>query len=147
MTNPELNATIAELLGESDHHYVMKRGMYYRPNAHGYTYEESQAWRLPLAEAQKHEQVGPYVIDPVTIKKCPPRDFAGSLDVMATAEAQLYSDVWTFYTHAVLCRTVWAKNPCNDDDEIRTALLSASAPIRAQAFIDALKFCPNALKP
>lgn len=45
---------------------LMKRGLWYRPDAKGYTDRQSEAWKLPREEAKEHE----YPHDePVTIRE------------------------------------------------------------------------------
>jgi hypothetical protein len=50
---------------------VKKRGYWYRPDAHGYTDREQEAWHLTREEAKKHEYPRQpstfFVTDPVTI--------------------------------------------------------------------------------
>lgn len=52
----ELDAWIAEhVMGTKNMFGLKKRGFWYRPNAHGYTDRQSEAWQLPFEEAKKHE--------------------------------------------------------------------------------------------
>lgn len=52
----ELDAWIAEhVMGLAKAFGLKKRGYWYRPEAKGYTDRQSEAWRLPLEEAKKHE--------------------------------------------------------------------------------------------
>jgi len=52
----ELDAWIAEhVFGQAQMFGIKKRGYWYLPDAHGYTNRQSEAWRLTLEEAKKHE--------------------------------------------------------------------------------------------
>lgn len=52
----ELDAWIAEHVMEAKNFVgVKKRGYWYRPNAHGYTDRQSEAWHMTREEAKKHE--------------------------------------------------------------------------------------------
>jgi hypothetical protein len=84
MNTHKTNEAIAKIIGEDDLHFIVKRGLFYRPNAAGYTSSMLEAWRLPLSEAKPHERM--VNEDPITIMKCPPRDFCGSHDAMAIAK-------------------------------------------------------------
>jgi len=44
-----------ELDGCADLYLIVKHGLFYRPNANGYTKLESEAWKLPIDAARKHE--------------------------------------------------------------------------------------------
>src|SRR5688572_10765285 len=52
---------------------VMKRGLWYRPGAHGYTDRTNEAWSLTFDEAKAHE----YLRDeePVTVRRLPSPDY------------------------------------------------------------------------
>lgn len=54
MTDDEINREMAEV-DEPGLYVIVKRGLYYRPEAKGYAGSISDAWKLPLAEAKKHE--------------------------------------------------------------------------------------------
>ena len=51
----ELDAWIETNIFDGQKYGVKKRGLWYRPDAHGYTDRQSEAWRLSLEEAKKHE--------------------------------------------------------------------------------------------
>jgi len=59
MTNEqhaELNQWIAENVMDAKIFVgLKKRGYWYRPNAHGYTGQQSEAWHITRDEAKKHE--------------------------------------------------------------------------------------------
>lgn len=90
LTDEQLNAEIAKLCGMDDRWHIMKRGMYYRPQAAGYTYHTSEAWVVDGVEAKTHEYKHPGAGDEwVTIHKAPPPLFSSSLDAMHLAELTL----------------------------------------------------------
>lgn len=95
MKPQEINERIAKLLGKDDLYFVMKRGLYYRPNAKGYTSNEREAWRLPLEQAKLHE----YPHDePVTIQKCSQTpDYCNSLDACREFEDAMDEKTRTEY--------------------------------------------------
>lgn len=67
----ELDAWIAEhVMGTKYLVGLKKRGNWYRPNAHGYTDQQSEAWQLTRDEAKKHEYL--HGDEPVTVceEKC-----------------------------------------------------------------------------
>ena len=134
MNSQEINQRIADAIGEGDLHFVMKRGLYYRPMAQGYTSNPDEAWRLPLAEAKAHECLRGD--EPVTLRKCPPRNFCGSLDAMRVAEEVIPRHLLARYTHEILCKTAWNTSLYASEDTIRYSLALASPAVRAEAFIE-----------
>lgn len=54
MTDNEINKAIAEACGVADRWVIMKRGLYYRPNANGYTNRIEEAWVVTEDVADKH---------------------------------------------------------------------------------------------
>jgi len=90
-----INTRIAELCGQGDLHFIIKRGVYYRENAHGYTTSQAEAWRLPYEEAKKHEYLRGE--DPVALAKCPPPNYLESLDACTVFEAQATHDLYEHY--------------------------------------------------
>lgn len=50
-----LDAFIAERVFDGPKFGLKKRGLWYRPDAKGYTDRQCEAWRLTEAEAKKHE--------------------------------------------------------------------------------------------
>lgn len=70
---------------------LRKRGLWYRPNAKGYTHQSAEAWRLTRAEAKPYE----YLHDePVTICELPiPRyttDPAAAMEVLKKCAEKIY---------------------------------------------------------
>ena len=64
----ELDQWIAKhVMGEKLMFGVKKRGMWYRPDAHGYTDRQSEAWRLTFDEAKKHEYLRGSADERVTV--------------------------------------------------------------------------------
>jgi len=137
VTDIEINRTIHEI-AFPDCWVVKKRGYYYRPNAAGYTDRPSEAWRIPHAEAKKHE----YLRDePVTIHPAPPLDYVNSLVAMAVVERWLPKDMRSLYLHNVLCITVWTgeyhASHVHSEEDIRWGLRRADARQLAVAFLRA----------
>lgn len=64
---------------------LMKRGLYYRPKANGYTSNIEEAWRLTEAEADRH--VYPHD-EPVTKHRAPPTQRARLLVLADKWEAE-----------------------------------------------------------
>ena len=134
MNTQETNAAIAKIIGEDDLYFIVKRGMFYRPDAHGYTWSKREAWRLPLAEAKKHEY--PKGTDPVTLQKCPPRDFCGSHDAMAVAKKWIKDEFRRRDYVETLCSIV-----SRDNDTSNGSMTSieqgffASSQHQAEAFL------------
>ena len=85
MTNKEINERIAALTGFHNTVGLMKRGLWYRPEACGYTNCECEAGRFTLEEAKKHE----YLLDePVTIHRFKTPNYAESLDACRSFETE-----------------------------------------------------------
>lgn len=87
MTDHETNEKIAELIGFHNTVGLMKRYLWYRPDARGYTANESDAGRYTLEEAKDHE----YLLgeEPVTIHKFSTPKFNESLDACRLFELTL----------------------------------------------------------
>ncbi len=73
---------LAEVCGKHDRWVIMKRGLYYRPHAKGYTSNIAEAWILPEAEADEHTY--PYD-EPVTKHRAPLPDYLNDRDAMHAA--------------------------------------------------------------
>lgn len=80
MTEQQINAAIAEITGSNKLVGLKKRGLWWRPNAHGYTYNESEAWRITEEEAKKYAR--PNGVDSVTIERFHPIDYCNDLNAM-----------------------------------------------------------------
>lgn len=89
MTPEAINIAVAEACGTADRWVLIKRGLYYRPNRHGYTNNISEAWVLTEAEADKHTY--PYDA-PVKKQRAPVLNYFASLDAMHEAEKVLIKD-------------------------------------------------------
>jgi len=76
---PEEKTRLLAEVDEPDAWVIMKRGLYYRPQAHGYTSCLCDAWKCSHEEAKKHEYLRGD--EPVTIKPAPPKDYT-SYDAM-----------------------------------------------------------------
>jgi hypothetical protein len=108
MTNEEINRAIAEHIGADDRWLIVKRGYFYRPQGHGYTSCECNAWVLPLVEAKKHE----YLIgeEKVTLRKATIPNYVGDLNAMREALALLPEEFHEEFMH-VLCLLHGGSNP------------------------------------
>lgn len=89
---PEELRVIAESLGIASRFVLMKRGLYYRPNGHGYTDRIEEAWILSGEEADKH--VYPHD-EPVTKHLAPLPAFATDANAALTLAHALAKDGWT----------------------------------------------------
>ena len=91
-----INQRIAELCGSGDRYYVMKRGLFYRPSARGYTSNPEEAWKVSYEVAKRHE----YLVgdERVTVHKVPPPNYLASLDACTEFEVrQAAHDLYEHY--------------------------------------------------
>jgi hypothetical protein len=89
---------IAEACGKNRLFVLMKRGLYYRPNAKGYTRNAADAWILSEEEANRH--VYPYD-EPVTKYTAPLPDYLNDLNAcheMEKALGPFGTKLWHDYT-------------------------------------------------
>ena len=86
MTDSEMRIAIAEVRGKGNRWVIMKRGLYYRKDALGYTNDPEEAWILTEEEANWH--VYPHD-EPVTKHRAPPRNYLDDLNAMHEAEEKL----------------------------------------------------------
>lgn len=72
---------------------IVKRGLYYRANAHGYTNSIAEAWKLPKEEAKKHEMYADRSdvdqCEKVLIQRAPLPDYLNDLNAIHEAIAQV----------------------------------------------------------
>lgn len=92
MSEEELSLEVARLVG-FDKYVIVKRGLYYRENAGGYTNSLAEAWKLPLAEAKKYEMYAdrddvPFC-EKVRVIPAPTPDYPRDLNAMHEAEKTL----------------------------------------------------------
>lgn len=96
MSDEELSLEVARLVG-FDQYVIVKRGLYYRENAGGYTNSLAEAWKLPLAEAKKYEMYAGRADVPacekVLIKPAPTPDYSCDLNAIAEAEKILDGNI------------------------------------------------------
>lgn len=97
MTDHETNEKIAELIGFHNTVGLMKRYLWYRPDARGYTANESDAGRYTLEEAKKHAHL--LGEEPVTIHKFSTPKFNESLDACALFEKTITGQNVGMYEH------------------------------------------------
>lgn len=88
MSDEQINVAIAEACGKDRLFVLKKRGLYYRPNAAGYTDRVSEAWIISEEEADRHTY--PHD-DPVTKHRAPVPNYANDLNAMFSAEEWLAS--------------------------------------------------------
>lgn len=85
MTKEQQRIAFAEAVGAIDRWVIMKRGLYYRPKANGYTDRIEEAWIVSEAEADDHVHPGD---EPVTKRRAPLPDI-DDLNVIHEAEKTL----------------------------------------------------------
>lgn len=136
MTNDEINERIAKITGFHDKVGLKKRGLWWRPNAQGYTSNESGAGRYTLKEAEDYAHPDG---EPVTIHKFTTPDYTGDLNACRQFESTMSRGALVYYYHGILARTLWKKNPDSDESNIRIALLTAPPAVRCEAFIETYK--------
>ncbi len=100
-TDRHLNAKIAQwhvgLL-----YVIKKHGLYYRENAHGYTGNVSEAWKVPLDVAQKHEYIPLGCQDPVTIELAPRPDYCSDLNAIRAAVDKLPDGPFAWWSNHLM---------------------------------------------
>ena len=134
MTPSEINTAIQQACGPQLY-VVLKRGLYYRPNAKGYTDRIEDAWKLPLEQAKGYEAYAdrediPFN-DKVFIRPCPPSNFHGSLDAMHEAEKVLTDDQWDRYDDYLCGLTPGSWNR-------HKSVIHPAANVKAEAFLRTL---------
>ena len=114
---------------------IVKQGMYYRPDAAGYTGEPSLAWRLPLKQAKRYEMYADRDDVPnsekVTLEEVSALPYDTSLDAMAEAEATLTDGEHFIFRHQLA-------EQCTSTETVRDyhrALQSRTPPQRLDAFL------------
>lgn len=86
MTNQEINERIAAITGFHNTVGLKKRGLWYRPNARGYTSHENEAGRYTIDEAQEYAHSDG---EPVTIHRFTTPNYAESLDACREFMSQI----------------------------------------------------------
>jgi hypothetical protein len=98
---------------------IVKQGIYYRPDAKGYTGESSLAWKLPLDQAKRYEMYADRDdiagCEKVTLREAPHPKYDTSLDAMAEAEATLTDE-----EHRLFRDALWHKIDIEVGTEIGT---------------------------
>jgi hypothetical protein len=89
---------LAKRMGVSDQWVLMKRGLYYRPNAKGYTSSVSEAWVVSSTEADKH--VYPHD-EPITKHPAPKPAYLKSLDALQPVLKTLTEVEWGNLTYLI----------------------------------------------
>lgn len=88
MTDDEIRIAVADASGLKARYGLRKRGLWYRPNASGYTGMSDQAGRYTLEEAKKHEYIRG-CDDDVKIAALPLPDYLEDLNAMHEVEKTL----------------------------------------------------------
>lgn len=92
MTEQEQRIAIAEAC-KRDEWVIVKRGLYYCPNAGGYTHSIARAWKLPKAEAKRYEMYADRSdvdqCEKVLIEPAPPPDYLHDLNACHEMEKTL----------------------------------------------------------
>lgn len=128
MTPEAMRIAVAKAVGTLDRWLLVKQGFYYRPNACGYTTEESSAGIWTEAEANKHTLSS----GEVTKERAPLIDYPGSLDAMALAEAMLEAKGLTGEYVSQL--RLIARRECGVLGAATWGMIHASALQRCEAF-------------
>lgn len=85
MTDDKLRVMLAELAGTADRWHLVKRGLFYRPDAHGYTQHSHEAWILTKEQAKTHEyKRGDASCDWITIVQAPLPNYPEDLNACHT---------------------------------------------------------------
>jgi hypothetical protein len=133
MSEAEINRAIAEACGTDNRWTVMKRGLYYRPNAKGYTNRQEEAWIMTEAEAD--QETYPYD-EPVTKHRLPVPPYCTDLNAMHEAEKVLSGEQYhTFTLH--VSNAGWKALPFDYLQRLRSCW-SATARQRAEALLRTL---------
>jgi hypothetical protein len=124
MNAEKMRIKIAEFCGIADKFVLMKRGLYYRPNANGYTSNPSEAWIM--TEAQADNYTYPHD-EPVTKHRAPLPNYPSDLNACHEAESNLgaLQELFTFNLIKVLG---WSARKASFFD-----LMHATAAQRAEA--------------
>ncbi len=89
LTDPKLRRMVADALGVSKFVGLKKRGLWYRPNAKGYTSCECNAGRFTREEAKKHEYLHGYADEHVRIEEFSIPDYPNDLNACHEMENHL----------------------------------------------------------
>lgn len=140
MKTDEINRAIAEACGASRFVGLKKRGLWYRPNAGGYTDRESEAGRYTLEEAKLREYIKGDPDEWVTICVFSIPNYHADLNAMHEAEKVLVAqDKWQNYitrlNEQICCDD---DEPINVDPETLCNMIRATAAQRAEAFLRTL---------
>ena len=121
---------------------IMKRGLYYRPEAKGYTSDINKAWKCTESVAKQEEY--PHGDEPVTKHPAPIPNF-DSLDVIHSLEETLNGDQIKFYVrtlkriHPTYCDTVLdQRDPDGDLQSQHFELMHSTASQRRKAILKTL---------
>lgn len=132
----EQQIAIAEACGLANRFVIMKHGLYYKSNAHGYTNNISEAWIV--AEEIADEHTYPYDA-PVTKHLAPLPDYLNDLNAMHGAEKTLTPSQRVVYTETLCAGGLvdWGYYPGESqiDWMAVSELTFSTASQRAEAFL------------
>ena len=129
---------IAEYCGKGHRCVLMKRGLYYRHNANGYTDRIHEAWIVSEEEANRH--VYPYD-EPVTKHPAPTPDYLNDLNAMKQAEDYMEAnDPRLCHDYVVQVKAVINRRAGLRPDGMvgDYRLLNADASVRSEAFVQVI---------
>lgn len=133
MNPEEINSAIANICGVHNAVGLKKRGMWYRPNARGYTCNEWEAGRYSMKDAMEHANPDG---EPVTIHQFTTPNYYESLDMCALFEGTLIGCNIGIYEHflgEITQSDALALRRCFVGERMR--LIRATPPQRCEAFL------------
>lgn len=138
MTDDEIRIAVADASGLQARYGLRKRGLWYRPDAKGYTGMSAQAGRYTLEEAKKHECVHGQD-DDVTIAALPLPDYPNDLNAMHEAAMTLKLHSRTEYCvelRKIIMRDATVEQQDPDTGRVTDhAFYQATARQRAEAYL------------
>lgn len=145
MTEQEINAAIDEALGPKL--FVLHKPIhdpfgYYRENAHGYTNNILEAWKVPWEVAQKYITYSDSYQDKVVAEPAPTPNYTRDLNAIRAIRKTLTADQWSsfcFNLEKMARQRADAAFPrwreISPSYLIDALLIDAPADIQAEAFL------------
>lgn len=141
---PEELLEIAESMGLENRFVLMKRGLYYRPNGHGYTDAIEAAWVLSSEEADKH--VYPHD-EPVTKHPAPLPAFGSDANAALTLADALARGGWkhAHYLTTTGIRFIFSRGYTNLNTFEKHESISDTFPLAlSRAYLAVIRSTKNA---